>query len=87
MAEDFWVITFPTVFHALRAEKVLAAAGIDAVLVPVPRELSGSCEGLAAKMAGEDVGRAAMALVEAGVPVVKQGVRISGKKVEIEACR
>jgi hypothetical protein len=80
-AADFWVITFPSVHHALRAEKVLAADGIAAALIPIPRELSGSCEGLAARLAEGDVAGAAAALAAAGVPMVKQGVRISGKSI------
>jgi hypothetical protein len=79
--EDFWVITFPAVFHALRAEKLLQAAGIAAELIAVPRELSGSCEGLAAKLAEADVARAVEVLAAAGVPMVKQGIRISGKSI------
>ena len=81
MAEDFWVITFPSVHNALWAEKVLKAAGIAAALIPIPRELSGSCEGLAAKLAGEDVAGAAAALTAAGVPMVRQGVRIKGNSI------
>ncbi len=78
-AADFWVITFPSVHHALRAEKVLAAAGVATILIPIPRELSGSCEGLAARLAEGDVAAAAAALTAAGVPMLRQGVRISGK--------
>ncbi len=79
MAEDLWVITFPSVYHALRAEKVLNAAGVATTLIPIPRELSGSCEGLAARLAGEAVAGAVEALAAAGVPMVRQGVRIGGK--------
>jgi hypothetical protein len=81
MPGDYWVITFPSVFSAFRAEKVLEAAGIAAELIPVPRELSGSCEGLAAKVAGGDVAGAAAALKTAGVPMVREGVRIEGKGI------
>ncbi len=80
-AADFWVITFPSVHHALRAEKVLAAAGIATTLIPIPRELGGSCEGLAARLAEGDVAAAAAVLTAAGVPMVKQGVRIKGKSI------
>lgn len=81
MAEEFWVITFPSVFSSFRAEKVLKAAGIAADLIPVPRQFTGSCEGLAAKLAGEDVVRAAAVLAAAGVPMVREGVRIDGKSI------
>jgi hypothetical protein len=81
MPGEYWVITFPSVFSAYRAEKVLKAAGIAAELIPVPRELSGSCEGLAARLAGGDVAAAAAALKAAGVPMVREGERIAGKSI------
>lgn len=81
MPEEYWVITFPSVFSAYRAEKVLKAAGIAAELIPVPRELSGCCEGLAARLAGADVAGAAAALRAAGVPMVREGERIAGKSL------
>lgn len=81
MAQDLWVITFPSVHNALRAEKVLKAAGIAVALIPVPRELSGSCEGLAARLAGADVAGAAAALTAAGVTMVKPGVRIKDSSI------
>jgi hypothetical protein len=37
------LISFVSVHHALRAEKVLAAEGILAVALPTPREISVSC--------------------------------------------
>lgn len=37
------VITFFGSHHALRAEKLLAGEGFDAVLVPGPREISPNC--------------------------------------------
>ena len=37
------VITFFGSHHALRAEKVLAGEGFEAVLVPGPREISPNC--------------------------------------------
>nr|WP_232199122.1 DUF3343 domain-containing protein [Thermosinus carboxydivorans] len=36
-------MTFDSVHHALRAEKVLTAAGIAAAAAPTPREVSLSC--------------------------------------------
>jgi uncharacterized SAM-binding protein YcdF (DUF218 family) len=44
------IITFPSVYHAFRAKKILAEYGIPVELIPIPRELSASCEGLAAQM-------------------------------------
>lgn len=77
MHEEYWVITFPAVFHALRGEKILAANGIPTKLIAIPRELSGSCEGLAARLEGEHVARAVAVLKENGVQMVKEGIKIT----------
>jgi len=37
------VVLFLSVSHALRAEKLLKAAGIPCKLIPVPRHLSSDC--------------------------------------------
>jgi hypothetical protein len=37
------VVTFFGSYHALRAEKSLLAAGLRAVLIPGPREISPNC--------------------------------------------
>ncbi len=39
----YTVILVPSTSHALRAEKILRAAGIDCKLIPVPRHLSSDC--------------------------------------------
>jgi len=36
-------ITFPTTYHAVRAESILKGAGIPCRLVPVPRRVSSVC--------------------------------------------
>ncbi len=43
MSLNLAVILFHTSNHAIRAEKVLKAAGHDCRLVPVPRHLSSDC--------------------------------------------
>lgn len=43
MSQDWAVILFHTSNHAIRAEKVLKAAGHNCRLVPVPRHLSSDC--------------------------------------------
>lgn len=40
------VYTFASVYHALRAEKILSDAGVSAKLMPVPRILTSCCHGL-----------------------------------------
>ena len=39
----FGVVLFPSISHALRAEKLLQAKGIPFRLIPVPRHLSSDC--------------------------------------------
>ena len=39
----YTVILVPSTSHALRAEKILQAAGIECKLIPVPRHLSSDC--------------------------------------------
>lgn len=71
-----WVITFPSVFQALRAEKLLQSQKIPVKLISVPRELSESCEGLAAQLAAEDIERAVALLTEKGVAMIRRGLKI-----------
>lgn len=74
---DNFVITFPSVYHAFSARKVLEEAGIDAKLIPVPRQLSGSCEGLAACF-DENLLSTVLALLDAkGIEIIKRGVKVT----------
>ncbi|HOF06245.1 MAG TPA: DUF3343 domain-containing protein [Syntrophales bacterium] len=41
--DDYLVFLFPSVSHALKAEKILRTAGIDHKLIPVPRHISSDC--------------------------------------------
>ena len=40
---DYLVFIFPSVSHALKAEKLLKAAGVAHKLIPVPRHISSDC--------------------------------------------
>lgn len=62
------VITFFASHHAMRAERVLAGAGLSVRLVPGPRELSPSC-GVALRFAYGLADRAAELLSAARVEV------------------
>jgi len=42
-APDYIVFLFPSVNHALKAEKLLKAAGVAHKLIPVPRQISSDC--------------------------------------------
>lgn len=74
---DMWVITFLSVTHALRAEKLLKNAKISITLIPIPRELSGPCEGLAAQLQEEDIDQAVSFLEKNGIEMVRRGVKVS----------
>jgi hypothetical protein len=40
---QYGVVLVPSVSHALRAEKLVQAAGIACKLIPTPRQLSSDC--------------------------------------------
>lgn len=42
-APRYAVFLFPSVGHALKAEKILKAAGMAHKLIPVPRQISTDC--------------------------------------------
>jgi hypothetical protein len=77
LLETIRIITFPSVWHAFRAEKILKAAGIACTMIPVPRELSSSCQGLAAKIAVDVLEQALALLDEQQVQMEKRGVTVS----------
>ena len=77
MSEEIRIITFPSVWHAFRAEKVLKTAALACSLIPVPRELSSSCQGLAAKIAETDLERALSLLDAEKVQLEKRGVKLN----------
>jgi hypothetical protein len=73
---EYYVITFPSVYHAFRAKKVLAEIDIAVELIAIPRELSGSCEGLAAHLEENAVKQAVELLHERGIAMTKAGVKV-----------
>jgi hypothetical protein len=77
LSEEIRIITFPSVWHAFRAEKVLKGAGVTCALIPVPRELSSSCQGLAAKIAQTDLEQALALLDAEKVQMEKRGVKVN----------
>lgn len=74
---DTWVITFLSVTHALRAETLLKNEKINVRLIPIPPELSGPCEGLAAQLHEEDLDQAVKFLEEKGIEMVRRGVKVN----------
>jgi len=71
------MITFPSVYHAFRARKILAEHGIIVELIPIPREWSASCEGLAACMDEEYILQAVDILAGKNVMMLQKGLKIS----------
>lgn len=76
-ANQICIVTFPSVWHAFRAEKILKAAAISCTLIPVPRELSSSCQGLAAKLDFATLASALLILDEQKVQMEKRGVMVN----------
>lgn len=77
ICKDIWVITFLSVTHALRAETLLKNKKINVALIPIPIELSGPCEGLAAQLQEEDLELAVAFLDENGIKMVRRGVKVN----------
>jgi hypothetical protein len=61
------VVLFHSTAHAIRAEKVLAGAGIKIKMIPTPRQLSSDC-GMALRFDRGDEHRVAATLAEKKVP-------------------
>ena len=76
MTDEFRIITFPSVWHAFRAEKALKTAQISCRLIPIPRELSSSCQGLAAELLLNDLDQSLALLDEQQILTEKRGVKI-----------
>lgn len=70
------IITFLSVTHALRAEKLLQQAKINVALIPIPSELSGPCEGLAARLQAKDSEQAVSLLEKNDIAMVQRGVQV-----------
>ncbi len=43
MTKEYLVFTFPSTYHALKAEKALKKEGYEISLAPIPRELTSNC--------------------------------------------
>ena len=65
---EYSVVLFHSSSHALRAEKVLQAAGISIKMIPTPRQLSSDC-GMSLRFERADEERVARALTEYEVPI------------------
>ncbi|GAB4402612.1 MAG: hypothetical protein Kow00123_13090 [Anaerolineales bacterium] len=68
MSETYSVILVHSTSHAIRAEKVLRAAGIPCKMIPVPRHISSDC-GVCVRVGRADVDAARRALEAAGLEI------------------
>lgn len=71
-----WLITFPSVYHAFRAERLLKQQQLFVEMVPVPRSLSGSCEGMAAEIAAPQMQQAVELLKAKEVEMRHEGIKV-----------
>lgn len=61
---EFFVLTFNSTHHAIHTEKLLKRAGVDAEMIPTPREITASC-GLSIKFSTGMLDRV-MEVIDAG---------------------
>lgn len=76
---DIWVITFPSVAHAFRAKNLLEQHALPTKLIPIPRSLSSSCEGLAAQIEERHVTSAVELLTSNNITMLCKGIKISSQ--------
>lgn len=62
-----YLVTFASVHHALRARRVLRQVGVEALLLPTPRDIDVSC-GHCLEVPAVLARKVLMRLQEAGVP-------------------
>lgn len=68
MTSELGVILFPSIHHALRAEKIALGKGFSIKLIPVPRHLSSDC-GVCMRIPWEEKDSIQKTLIDAGVPI------------------
>lgn len=68
MSEPYAVILVHSTSHAIRAEKMLQAAGIPCKMIPVPRHISSDC-GVCVRIGRADVEAARRTLEAAGLEI------------------
>lgn len=85
MNNDLTLLTFPSTFYALRAEKAVQAAGLKGRLIPMPRELSSLC-GLALELAPEIAEQTLMLLKDNGIKLEKK-VQMAKERGRLKAVK
>ncbi len=65
--EEYAVVLTESTSHAVKGERVLRDAGIEAKLIPLPRHLSSDC-GVSVRISVDKIGNVESILKEKGVP-------------------
>jgi hypothetical protein len=81
--ENDYVVIFNSIHRVLKAEKILKQAGVDFLLIPVPRQLTSDC-GLALRFAPETRAVLLQTLAAADLPPVEMYRRSNG--AYLDAC-
>lgn len=79
--ENDYVAIFHSIHRVLKAEKILKQAGVDFLLIPVPRQLTSDC-GLALRFSPETKDSLLEILAAAELPPVEMFQRSGGGYVE-----
>jgi hypothetical protein len=75
--ENDYVAIFHSIHRVLKAEKILKQAGVDFLLIPVPRQLTSDC-GLALRFSPETRENLLRILTEEDLPPAEMYQRNSG---------
>lgn len=75
--ENDYVAIFHSIHRVLKAEKLLKQAGVDFLLIPVPRQLTSDC-GLALRFSAEVRSSLLTALAEANLSPIELHQRYEG---------
>lgn len=80
--ENDFVAIFHSIHRVLKAEKILKQAGVEFLLIPVPRQLTSDC-GLALRFSLEAKERLLATLEAAGLSPIEMHQRRDGGYLEI----
>jgi uncharacterized SAM-binding protein YcdF (DUF218 family) len=77
---DFFVLTFDSTHHAIRAENLLKKAGLDIDMIPTPRDITSNC-GLSIKFSVDNLGQVRKVLnINPSVMRLYRGMKL-GKQI------
>lgn len=81
---DFFILSFDSTHHAIRAEKLLKKAGLKIEILATPRDITASC-GLSVKFHPDHIEKV-KEVIDTGQPAVKlyRGLRLERKTIYLE---